>query len=124
MALAWCGDAILHLNEGHRPPKRERPWAPAFERGLARTTSPRGSEAIFNDWLADELWMLRWLDYGCSFDVGRAELATRLAVAREVHRSLRASRVPVEQAAAEAVMVGEMAGAANDWADTVAAMRV
>jgi hypothetical protein len=63
--------------------------------------------------------MLRWLEWDCSFDVARAELATRLHVVRYLVRRLRRLGVRADQAAAEAVMMAEMAGCTEHWPDVV-----
>jgi hypothetical protein len=112
-AFAWFGDALLHLVAGHRPPERPRPWHASFVRALGKWPDP-DPESVFNDWLADELWMLRWMRVG-PFDVGRAELATRLAVARCVQRWIALRGIPEGQAAAEAVMVCELAAEGSSW---------
>jgi hypothetical protein len=117
--LAWFGDAILQLAAGHKPPKRPRPWAAGFERGVARSKRPRPVEELYNDWLADELWMFRWLPWG-PFDVALSELATRLAIARLVQKRIQALGVRADQAAAEAVMMCELAAEGSEWPATVA----
>lgn len=72
--------------------------------------------------LAMKLWMMRGLGFGCPFDVARAELATRLCVVRAVTSRLRAMGVRADQAAAEAVMMGELAAACEHWDDVVEAI--
>jgi hypothetical protein len=113
-ALAWFGDALLVLTEGRLVPKRPRPWREGFERARKRS-KPRPAEAVINDWLQDELWAMRWVDWRVSFEVARAELATRLAVVRSVTRRLRRMRVRADQATAEAIMVTEIAACSDDW---------
>jgi hypothetical protein len=117
-AMAWFGDALLNLCAGHRPPRRDRPWAPAFERARARCRKPARPAAIFNDWLADEIWMFRGLSLA-PFDVARAELLTRYAVARQIHKRIAARGVRSDQAAAEAVMVVEVTTGSSDWNETI-----
>jgi Fe-S-cluster containining protein len=112
-AFAWFGDALLHLAAGHMPPPRPRPWHEGFERALAGGTPP-DPEVTYNDWIADEIWMFRWLPFG-PFDVARAELATRLAVARCVQNWIEQRGVAPGQAAAEAVMVCELAAEGSEW---------
>jgi len=112
-AFAWFGDALLHLCAGHKPPERPRPWHSSFARALGKSPDP-APESVFNDWLADEIWMFRWLRLG-PFDVARAELATRLAVARCVQTWIAERGVPAGQAAAEAVMVCELAAEGSQW---------
>ena len=113
-ALVMFGDALLELSAGHTPPERLRPWAGAFERAIARCTQEASPETIYNDWIADEIWMFRWSEWG-SFDTGRKEMATRLAVARKVQERLEAQGLRPDQAAAEAVMVVEVATVSSEW---------
>ncbi|MEY4577053.1 MAG: hypothetical protein RL701_1756, partial [Pseudomonadota bacterium] len=62
-AFAWFGDGLLHLCAGHTPPERPRPWHAGFERALG-STPPPDPETVYNDWIADEIWMFRWLTWG------------------------------------------------------------
>lgn len=119
-ALAWFGDALLSLHDAPVRGLRERPWAPAFDRAEARTATIERPEAILADWLADELWGLEWVERG-TFAHARLDLATRWAVADHVARRLAAAGVRPDRAAAEAVLVGEMAGAAPLWRSVVRA---
>jgi hypothetical protein len=122
VALAWFSDALLALSAGHTPPPRTRPWRDAFERGAARQKSPASPERVINDWVADELWMMRWLAFGCAFDVARAELATRLSAVRWLTRRLRRQGVRADQAAAEAVMMAELTACSDAWIEAVDAI--
>lgn len=117
-ALARVGDAILALTVGHAPPQRKRPWAPSFEKAMARTPTPLDPERMYNDWIADELWMFRWLEWG-TFDVGRKELATRLAIARKLQSWLQAEGLRADQATAEAIMAVEIATVSSEWPEAV-----
>jgi hypothetical protein len=122
VAMSWFADALLALSSGHKPPKRQRPWRAAFERGAGRAKQPETRDRVLNDWVADELWMMRWLTWSCSFDVARAELATRVHVARFIAARLERQGVRADQAAAEAVMMGELCACCEVWADVVAAI--
>ncbi|MFW5875527.1 MAG: YkgJ family cysteine cluster protein [Myxococcota bacterium] len=124
VALQWFGDAVLSLRHGRRPPRRDRPWAQSFARSRARTSVPRRADEVLADWLADEIWSLRWVDHGWSFERARREMATRLAVARHVLGRLRRQRVREDQAAAEAVMVIDMLAGSEYWIDVVDVMRM
>lgn len=120
VALAWFGDALRMLAVGEAPPPRGRPWSAAFERGIARSPQADDPERIVNDWLADELWMLRWLDWDdCTFYMARAELATRLAAARVAMQRLGALGLRADQVAAEAVMLAGLAGSTTRWPEQV-----
>lgn len=121
-AFGWFGDALLHLASGHTPPQRPRPWHAGFERALAGSRERPNPEAIYNDWLADEIWMFRWWSWG-PFDVARAELATRLAVARCVQGWIEQHGVSAGQAAAEAVMICELAAEGSEWPSAVASIQ-
>jgi len=122
IALSWFADTLLALCTGSRPPDRPRPWANAFERGAGRANKPATEDEVVNDWIADELWMMRGLGLGVPFDIARAELATRLCVVRAVTSRLRAVGVRADQAAAEAVMMAELAAACEHWDDVVQAI--
>lgn len=123
MALAWFGDAILHLSAGHTPPKRARPWHAAFDRACQRKGDDDIHEQVA-DWLADEIWMMRWLQWERPFDVGRAELATRFAIVRLVAYWLQQHGITARQATAEAIMVVDVATASSEWPAVVAQMVV
>jgi hypothetical protein len=118
-AYAWFGDALLHLCEGHKPPERPRPWSDGFERARRAGSEDPDPEAIYNDWIADEIWMFRWLGWG-PFDVARSELVTRLAIARCVQGWMETQGVHPGQAAAEAVMMCELAAEGSEWPSAVA----
>jgi hypothetical protein len=122
-AFAWFGDALLHLASGHSPPQRPRPWHAAFERALGRSSEQLSPETIFNDWIADEIWMFRWLSWG-PFDVARAELATRLAAARCIQGWIQSRSVNAGQAAAEAVMICELVAEGDEWPRAAASIAV
>lgn len=121
-ALAWFGDAILSLHDMPLRRLRERKWAPAFDRAEARSPRVAEPESLHADWLADEIWGLEWTERG-SFVAARAELVTRLTVAREITRLLIRDGVRPDRAAAESVLVVEMAGAAPLFRSVVAAIR-
>ena len=123
IAVATFGDALLELLGDPSPARRDRPWAPAFERAIARSKAPEDPERLLNDWLADELWMLRWLEWECAFDGARAELATRLAAARRIAQRFCDEGLRPDQATAEAILIAALAGATEGWAETVEAFR-
>jgi hypothetical protein len=122
VAVAWVADGLLALASGYKPPRRERPWHDAFEHGARRARKPGSPERVFADWVADEIWMMRFLPWGCSFDVARAELVTRLAVARWIARKIAQRGVRADQAAAEAVMAVELAALCEIWPEAVSAI--
>src|SRR5690606_32500006 len=81
-ALWFVEHARKRLNSEHRVRVPHRPWAAAFDRAQAREGAPREERDVLSDWLADEIWSLRWTD-DRTFDVARLELATRFVIARE-----------------------------------------
>lgn len=125
VALCWVADAVLSLKYDRRAPKgRARPWAEPFGRAVARAPEGRTADEVLADWLADEVWALRWADEGWSFDRARAEMATRLAVARWITGRLRRAGLRQDHAAAEAVLMVDMVGSSEYWLDVVGVMRV
>jgi hypothetical protein len=121
VALAWFGEALLERMTGATPVVRGRPWRGAFERGIARTPLAADPEHVVNDWLADELWMLRWLEWqDCPFTAARSELATRLDLVRALMRRLDGLGLRGDQSAAEAVMLAGLASCTTRWPRQVA----
>jgi len=123
VAMAWVGDTISALQNGHAPRPPSRPWSAAFDRAEARSPKPRTSREVFGDWLADEVWALKWAeDY--HFALARAELATRLAIAEDICVRLRRAGARADRAAAEAVMMVEVVGESEYWTEVKDRMRV
>jgi hypothetical protein len=121
-AILWYADALAFLHHGEIAGVRPRPWAWAFERAMARGGHTDDAERMINDWVADELWMMRWLAWDCTFDVARAELATRVAMVRHMIDRLARRKVNRAQAAAEAIMVVELGATYDQWTDLVGAI--
>lgn len=121
VALGYFGDALLHLSAGHLPPARPRPWAASFDRARARTPQPLEPARMYNDWIADELWMLRYLEWG-ALDRGRAELSTRLQIAKTLQARFEGMGVRADQAVSEALMVVDIATASSEWPRAVEAI--
>ncbi|MBX3250238.1 MAG: YkgJ family cysteine cluster protein [Myxococcales bacterium] len=123
-ALWFVEHGRRRLDREHRLRLPVRPWAAAFDRALARDGEPRTDVDVFSDWIADEIWSLKWTD-DRTFDVVCVELATRLSIARAVARTLRADHAcRPDRAAAEAIMVVELVGESTYWSDIVAKIRV
>jgi hypothetical protein len=123
VAARSFGDAIAFLVDRRAPTERERPWADSFERAGKRIVDPVSPNAVFGDWLADEIWSMRWTRFG-SLARARAELATRLAIARRIAGWLDISS-PLQDniAAAEAVMIVDVIGTTDTWEKVQDAMR-
>ncbi|UCH29514.1 MAG: hypothetical protein JSV06_00405, partial [Myxococcales bacterium] len=58
------------------------------------------------------------------FALARAELATRLAIAEDICARLRSAGARADRAAAEAVMMVEVAGESDYWTEVKDRMRV
>lgn len=115
-AMAWVGDTISSLRNGHDPRPPTRPWSAAFDRAEARSPKKRTSRDVFGDWVADEVWSLKWAeDY--DFRLARTELATRVTIAEDICARLRGSGSRTDRAAAEAVMMVEVVGESDFWTE-------
>jgi hypothetical protein len=117
-ALALAGEVLLALAGAparRRFALRARPWATSFDRAEQRTTTPGAGEDVLRDYVEDQLWRMEWCASGATFAQARAELATRVAMAREVARRLRVAGVRADRAMAEAVFVIELTAATSIW---------
>ena len=120
VASRWFADAIGFLVGRRERTEQGRPWADAFERAAARVQEPASPNQVFGDWLADELWAMRWTYWG-SLERARAEWATRLAIARRIAGWLDISTPLADNvAAAEAVMIVDVIGTTDPWETVLA----
>ena len=114
-AARWFGDAIAFLVDRRERTEEGRPWADALERAGERVTDPVSPNEVFGDWIADEIWSLRWTRFG-SLARARVELATRLAIARRIAGWLDISTPKQDNiSAAEAVMIVDIIGTTDPW---------
>jgi hypothetical protein len=114
-AARWFAGAIGFLVDRREPTGLDRPWADSFEKAAERVVDPVSPNRVFGDWLADEVWSMRWSRFG-SLARARTELATRLAIARRIAGWLDISTPKQENiSAAEAVMVVDVIGTADIW---------
>lgn len=121
-AARWFGDAIGFLVDRRERTEHGRPWADSFERAGERVVDPVSPNKVFGDWLADEIWSMRWSRFG-SLARARTELATRLAIARRIAGWLEISTPKHENiSAAEAVMIVDVIGTADPWEKVQEAM--
>jgi hypothetical protein len=122
-ASRWFGDAIGFLIDRKERTETARPWADAFERAGRRVVDPVSPNKVFGDWLADELWSMRWTHYG-SLQRARKEWATRLAIARRIAGWLDVS-TPLQDniSAAEAVMIVDVIGTTDPWENVQRAIK-
>ena len=122
-ASRWFGDAIAFLIDRRERTETSRPWADAFERAGERIVDPVSPNKVFGDWLADDLWSMRWTHYG-SLASARREWATRLAIARRIAAWLDISTPKRDNiAAAEAVMMVDVIGTTDPWEKVQAAIK-
>ena len=122
VASRWLADAIGFLVARRERTETARPWADSFERAGARIVDPVSPNRVFGDWIADELWSMRWTHWG-SLAKARAEWATRLAIARRIAGWLDISTPKNDNlAAAEAVMIVEVISTTDPWEKVLAAL--
>lgn len=114
-ALVLAGDVLLALVGERRRPLRARPWSTWFDRAERRAKAPGEGEDVLRDYVADQLWRLDWCAFGATFAQGRADIATRVALARAVAERLRAAGTREDRAMAEAVFVVELTAATSIW---------
>ena len=114
-AARWFGDAIAFLVDRRERSEHGRPWADSFERAGERVVDPVSPNKVFGDWIADDIWSMRWTRFG-SLARARSELATRLAIARRIAGCLDISTPKQDNiAAAEAVMIVDVIGTTDAW---------
>jgi hypothetical protein len=117
-AARWFGGAIGFLVDRRDPTGLDRPWADSFEKAGERVVDPVPPNRVFGDWLADEVWSMRWSRFG-SLARARVELATRLAIARRIAGWLDISTPKQDNiSAAEAAMIVDVIGTTDIWEKT------
>jgi hypothetical protein len=122
-AARWFGSAVGFLVDRRDPTGLDRPWADSFEHAGRRVVDPVSPNRVFGDWLADEVWSMRWSRFG-GLARARAELATRLAIARRIAGWLDISSPKQDNiSAAEAVMVVDVIGTTDIWEKAQEAIR-
>ncbi|MBX3246806.1 MAG: YkgJ family cysteine cluster protein [Myxococcales bacterium] len=98
-----------------------RRWAAGFARAQARS-KPRPVRDVYAAWMADHVWSLFWTPHA-SLDQVRKDLATRYVLARDLERRLRRKGLRADVAAAEAVLITDLAGTSERWHAVVHRMR-
>ena len=126
IAAGWFAEIMRGLVDPEyraRPPHM-RPWARSFDRAEKRVGRSRTADEVLSDWVSDEVWSMKWHDLG-GWDVMRADLATRLSIARAIIDLLvEEHALKPGRAAAEAVMIVELIGESDFWNEIHDAMRV
>jgi Fe-S-cluster containining protein len=118
-ANQWAGDALLALHGASPRARRPRPWADAFDRAEARSPEPEDPEAMLADWIADALWSLEWTTRG-DLALARADLATRVVIARWIGARLESEGVRADRARAEGISVAEIVALSDTWSELMA----
>ena len=114
-AARWFASAIGFIVDRREPTGTDRPWADSFEKAGERVVDPVSPNKVFGDWLADEVWSMRWTRFG-SLARARTELATRLTIARRIAGWLDVSTPKQDNiSAAEAVMIVDVIGTTDIW---------
>lgn len=114
-AMFWFGSALRSLLNGKPLEPGQRPWSASFDQAEARSAPGRRAEDVLSDWAADLLWSLDWVFSTGSFDSGKRELASLYVVAQAITQRLVRARVRRDRAAAEAVMIVEVARQSEAW---------
>jgi hypothetical protein len=113
-AMRWFGNALISCLDGRPLPVTARPWSAYFDKAEARP-GKRSAEAVIADYLADVLWSLDWYFSVGSFQGARRELSSLHAIAARIAKRLVRAKVRPDRAAAEAVMVVELARQSGAW---------
>jgi hypothetical protein len=121
MAKAWIGDAILNLVADEPFEDRPRPWARFFPNIEKRLGRPVSRKAMLCDWLADEVWSMAFAQHG-SFEQGRIDLATRLAIIERLASRFRTLGTRSDLAIAEALIVMDVVTHSPHWLEVSRAM--
>jgi hypothetical protein len=121
-ALRFAGALLATLAGARARPVGPRPWARWFDRAEARANDPGDAEAMLRDYVEDQLWRMDWCAYGATFAQGRADIATRVALARAAARRLRSEGLRDDRAMAEALFVVELATSTSVWQDVLLAI--
>jgi hypothetical protein len=116
-AFAWFADGIDRALGAQISP-RARPWRADFDIAEARAPDPEAAVEVLGDWIADLLWDLSWIEHG-PFDLARASLSALFVIASAITRELIALGLREDRAAAEAVMISELACAHALWAEVL-----
>ena len=95
-----------------------RPWTTIFDRAEARTKIPGDPEAMLRDFAADAIWSLEWAWRG-SFLHARVEIASRIAIIRDMAKHFVQHGARPDRAMAEALSIGEIAGVSDSWSVVV-----
>jgi Fe-S-cluster containining protein len=102
---------------------RFRPWERVFDRAERRATEEGDPEVMLRDFVADAIWSLEWAWRGTLLHA-RIELATRVAIVRDIAAHLASHGARADRAMAEAIAVAEIAGVSESWSTVVARMDV
>ncbi|MBK8255242.1 MAG: hypothetical protein IPK82_21595 [Polyangiaceae bacterium] len=121
-ALAWFGHALLRLL-GFDDPAPVRPWSVRMASIQAQRASTNTPEETLGDWLSDAIWDLSWLGYG-SFEIARRELAIRVRIFEVLVETFSIGGTRPDVAAAEAVMIVELAGGSVRWQNAAGTLGV
>lgn len=123
VCLEWFAKSILELHLKKPQDYPDFPWASDMDVAEARAQNhERDPEAMFKDWLADEIWSLQWAEDEGSFHRARLDLMTRLTIARHIQNQRQATTARKDRATAEALAVVDLIAESEWWEDIVAAM--
>ena len=116
VALSWFAESVLaHERDGYRRTTTARPWSDAFDRAEARSPTPASPSEMIADWIADSLWAMEWATEIGPLARTRAELATRLAIVRDVAKRIARTGARPDRATAEALTIADLVGDSEHW---------
>ncbi len=120
-AVRWFGTAIAAATLDGEVAGVDRPWKDAFERAQARSDIERTADSLYGDWLADEIWSLHWVG-AWDFERARRDWQACLRMMSAITSGLTRAGHRADRAAAEAIMVVELASSMPLWVDVVRAI--
>ena len=116
-ALTWFGHGLLAVvGDPARRELQPRPWRQVFDAAEREARVIETPEKVIGDHLADHLWCLAWIAWG-PFDRARVCAAVLGAVAGALTDVLVREGARPDRAAAEAVMITELAAAHPAWGE-------
>lgn len=109
--MRWVEHALRGV-PGYKPPLR--PWSWTLDRTAARASLPTPVRRIYGSWLADDLWSMTWAIGGTLYRA-MADWGARYVIARRIAARLEQMKIRSDLAAAEAIMIADVLGAADPW---------
>lgn len=110
--IRWVERALAGDTNGALP---RRPWSWTFDRTARRAGQTTPMRKIYGSWLADDLWSMTWAIGGTLYRA-MADWGARYTIAKRIAARLERIGIRPDLAAAEAIMMVDVLGAADPWA--------